>query len=101
MKAMLGTYLYLKRIYSNKKIKYTVGTVHPVQLLEWRHFDSSAKKKIKTTFLDRKIMTTIFWDRKSPLLVEFFATRSTINSTTIAKSKKNYPGLSKINGEEC
>jgi hypothetical protein len=38
------------------------------------------KRKFKVTQSARKIMETVFWDRKGVLLIEFMPTRTTINS---------------------
>jgi hypothetical protein len=46
---------------------------------EWRH-TSPIKKKFKQTISACKIMCTVFWSRKSVLLVEFFPQGSTINA---------------------
>jgi hypothetical protein len=37
-------------------------------------------KKFKTSASDRKIMATLFWDRKGPLLVNFLPQGDTINA---------------------
>jgi hypothetical protein len=44
------------------------------------HTSSSIKKKFKQTISTRKIMCTVFWDRKGVLLVEFLPQVSTINA---------------------
>jgi hypothetical protein len=41
------------------------------QSMEWRHTSSPIKKKLKQTVSTRKIMCTLFWDRKGVLLVGF------------------------------
>lgn len=50
------------------------------QSMEWRHSFSPQKKKFKVTQSARKIMATVFWDRKGVLLIEFMPTGTTINS---------------------
>jgi hypothetical protein len=50
------------------------------QSMEWRHTSSPIKKKFKQTISTSKIMCTVFWDRKSVLLVEFLPRGSTINT---------------------
>ncbi|GFR18102.1 HTH_48 domain-containing protein [Trichonephila clavata] len=41
------------------------------QSMEWRHSSSPKRVKFKQTISARKIMCTVFWDRKGVLLVEF------------------------------
>jgi histone-lysine N-methyltransferase SETMAR len=48
--------------------------------MEWRHTSSPIKKKFKQTISTRKIVCTVFWDRKGVLLVEFLHQGSTINT---------------------
>lgn len=60
----------------------------------WMHSNSPNKpKKLKQTFNNRKVMATVFWDRKVVLLVKFMKLGTTINAavfcqnfTTTAKS---------------
>lgn len=52
------------------------------QSMEWRHSTSPRKIKFKQTMSARKIMCTVFWDRKGVLLVEFLPRGDTINSET-------------------
>jgi len=52
------------------------------QSLEWRHSRSPKKRKFKVTQSARKIMATVFWDRKGVLLIEFMQTGTTINATS-------------------
>jgi len=49
------------------------------QSMEWRHTSSPTKTKFKQTTSTRKIMGTVFWDRKGVLLVDFLPQGSTIN----------------------
>ncbi|GFW19901.1 histone-lysine N-methyltransferase SETMAR [Trichonephila clavipes] len=48
--------------------------------MEWQHTSSPVKVKAKQTLSKRKIMTTVFWDRRGFLLVEFMPRGTTINS---------------------
>jgi histone-lysine N-methyltransferase SETMAR len=51
------------------------------QSLEWLHPRSPSKPtKFKQTLSTRKIMATVFWDRKGVLLVEFMPQDTTINA---------------------
>ena len=50
------------------------------QSMEWRHTSSPMKTKFKQTTSTRKIMCTMFWDRKGVLLVDFLPQGSTINA---------------------
>ncbi|XP_067123351.1 histone-lysine N-methyltransferase SETMAR-like [Centruroides vittatus] len=52
------------------------------QSMEWRHTSSPTKVKAKQTISVRKIMATVFWDRKGILLVDFMPRGTTINSDT-------------------
>ena len=50
------------------------------QSMEWRYTSSPTKTKFKQTTSTRKIMCTVFWDRKGVLLVDFLPQGSTINA---------------------
>jgi len=50
------------------------------QSMEWRHTSSPTKTKFKQTTSTRKVMCTVFWDRKGVLLVDFLTQGSTINA---------------------
>ncbi|GFQ98652.1 HTH_48 domain-containing protein [Trichonephila clavata] len=52
------------------------------QSMEWRHSSSPKRVKFKQTISARKIMCTIFWDRKGVLLVEFLPRNETINAAS-------------------
>ncbi|KAL4134938.1 hypothetical protein QTP88_006618 [Uroleucon formosanum] len=52
------------------------------QSMEWRHSFPPKKNKFKVTQSARKIMATVYWDRKGVLLIEFMPTGTTINSTS-------------------
>lgn len=56
------------------------------QSMEWRHSTSPKKVKFKQTISARKIMCTVFWDRKGVLLVDFLPRNDTINSTTYCET---------------
>jgi len=48
--------------------------------MQWRHPESPKPKKAKTTFSVGKVTTTIFWDSKGALYVDFLTERRTINA---------------------
>ena len=50
------------------------------QSMDWRHTSSPTKTKFKQTTSTRKIMCSVFWDRKGFLLVDFVPQGSTINA---------------------
>jgi len=50
------------------------------QSMEWRHTSLPTNTKFKQTTSTRKIMCTVFWDRKGVLLVDFLLPGSTINT---------------------
>jgi [histone H3]-lysine36 N-dimethyltransferase SETMAR len=50
------------------------------QSREWRHTNSPKPKKFKQLQSARKVMATVFWDRKGLLLIEFMDPGTTINS---------------------
>lgn len=56
------------------------------QSMEWRHSISPRKVKFKQTISARKIMCTVFWDRKGVLLVDFLPRGDKINSTTYCET---------------
>lgn len=50
------------------------------QSREWRHSTSPKPKKFKQTQSAGKVMTTVFWDRKGLLLIDFLPHGKTVNS---------------------
>ena len=50
------------------------------QSMQWRHSSSPKAKKFKQASSVRKIMATVFWDRKGILLIDFLERRLTINA---------------------
>ena len=50
------------------------------QSLQWRHTHSPRTKKFKTSISVKKIMVSVFWDRKGILLVNFMPPGTTINA---------------------
>lgn len=56
------------------------------QSMEWRRSTSPKTVKFKQSMSARKIMCTVFWDRKGVLLVDFLPRGDTINSTTYCET---------------
>lgn len=57
------------------------------QSREWGHTSSPRKpNKCRQTFSNKKVMATVFWDRKGVLLVEFMEKGTTINSTVYCET---------------
>ena len=50
------------------------------QSLQWRPTHSPRTKKFKTSIPVKKIMASVFWDRKGILLVDFMPSGATINA---------------------
>jgi len=50
------------------------------QSMHWRHLSSLKAKKFKQASSVRKIMATVFWDRKGILLIDFLESGLTINA---------------------
>ena len=50
------------------------------QSMEWKHPGSPAKKKFKTQPSAGKVMLTVFWDSKGPILEDYLEKGRTINS---------------------
>jgi hypothetical protein len=46
----------------------------------WKYPSSPTTKKFKTTTSVRKVMATVFWDKKGLLLVDFIHKNETINA---------------------
>ncbi|KAG8190149.1 hypothetical protein JTE90_026716 [Oedothorax gibbosus] len=59
------------------------------QSMEWRHSDSPKQVKFKQTISARKIMCTVFWDRKGVLLVDFLPRNETINAAAYCETLNN------------
>lgn len=50
------------------------------QSMQWRHTHSPSAKKFRTTLSDRKVMASIFWERKGVILVDYMVCGTTINA---------------------
>lgn len=66
-----------------------VNVEQKAQSREWGHTSSPRKPvKCRQTFSTKKLMATVFWDRKDVLLVEFMERGTTINSTVYCETLK-------------
>ena len=59
---------------------FTPNSESKQQSLQWRHTHSPRTKKFKTSISVKKIMASVFWDRKGILLVDFMPPGATINA---------------------
>ncbi|KAJ4429271.1 hypothetical protein ANN_26274 [Periplaneta americana] len=50
------------------------------QSIHWRHSGSLVRTKFKQTLSVRKVMCTVFWDRKGILLIDFLSRGETVNA---------------------
>ena len=48
--------------------------------IEWKHIGSSEKNKSWVPLSAKKVMLTIFWDMKGPIIIDFFEKGATVNS---------------------
>lgn len=58
------------------------------QLMQWRHTHSPSAKKFRTTLSDRKVMASVFWNRKGVILVDFMTRGTTINALAYCETLK-------------
>jgi len=59
------------------------------QSRQWMHTHSPNKpRKFKQSLANRKLMATVFWDRKGMLLIEFMEPGTTITSETYCEILK-------------
>ena len=58
------------------------------QSMQWRHTSSPSAKKFKSVISSRKIMASVFWDRKGILLIEFLPQGETINALRYCETLK-------------
>jgi histone-lysine N-methyltransferase SETMAR len=58
------------------------------QSMEWCHTHSPTNKKFKTSTSTKKIIATVFWDRKGVLLVDFMPHGTTINTAAYCETLK-------------
>uniref|UniRef100_A0A1B6ITX5 Tc1-like transposase DDE domain-containing protein n=1 Tax=Homalodisca liturata TaxID=320908 RepID=A0A1B6ITX5_9HEMI len=66
-----------------------VNTEQKRQSMEWGHTSSPRKPvKCRQTFSTRKLMATVFWDKKGIILVEFMERGTTINAAVYSDTLK-------------
>jgi histone-lysine N-methyltransferase SETMAR len=58
------------------------------QSMQWRHTHSPTANKFKTSPSNRKITATFFWDRKGPLLGNFWPRGDTNNAAAYCETLK-------------
>jgi len=71
------------------------------QSMEWRHTSLPTKMKFKQTTSTRKIMCTVFWDRKGVLLVDFLPQAPQSTQVSFVTRLKNCVMQSKISDMAC
>ncbi|GFV70121.1 hypothetical protein TNCV_597151 [Trichonephila clavipes] len=71
------------------------------QSMEWRNASSPVKVKSKQTLSKRKIMATVFWDRRGVLLVYFMPQGTTLNSGAYCAIQRKLRKHCKTNGAAC
>lgn len=59
------------------------------QSMTWRHSSSPRVRKFRQTISNRKIMATVFWDRKGIIHIEFLPQGTTINADRYCQTLKN------------
>jgi hypothetical protein len=57
--------------------------------------------KFKQSLSARKLMATVFWDRKGVLMVDFMQQETTITREVYCELLKNYVGPLRTKGVEC
>ena len=58
------------------------------QSMEWRHISSPTKVKPKQDLTPRKVMCTVFWDRKGILLIDFLPWGQSVNAHAYCETIK-------------
>jgi hypothetical protein len=72
------------------------------QSKQWMHTHSPNKpEKFKQTSSARKLMATVFWDKKGLLRVEFMQQGTTVMSEMYCETLKKCVGSFKAKGVEC
>lgn len=57
--------------------------------MHWRHSGSPTKTKFKQILSTRKVLCTVFWDRKGILLIKFLARGETVNAERYCATLQN------------
>ncbi|KAJ4439580.1 hypothetical protein ANN_07707 [Periplaneta americana] len=72
---------FLDRIVTGDETWISHFTPEPKQQsMHWRHSGSPVRTKFKQTLSVRKVMCTVFWDRKGILLIDFLPRGETVNA---------------------
>ena len=71
------------------------------QSMQCRHTSSPTKMKFKQTASTRKVMCTMFWDKKGVLLVDFLPQVSQSTQVSVAIQFKNCDARSRISDMAC
>jgi len=69
--------------------------------MEWRKPGEAPPRKAKVTQSAKKIMTTIFWDCRGILLIDFKERNSTVNAAYYASLLNKLRDAIKRRGEQC
>ena len=76
-----------------KRGLHTLSPENKQKSINWRHSGSPWKTKFKQTLSARKVMCTMFWDRRGVLLVDFSTRGETVNaerySQTLQKLRRS------------
>jgi len=67
-------------------VHYTPETKR--QSSQWRHTGSLPAKKFKTSISAKKIMASVFWDRKGIILIDFLPQKKTITGVLYCETLK-------------
>ncbi|GFT19357.1 uncharacterized protein TNCV_2532951 [Trichonephila clavipes] len=59
--------------------------------MHWRHSGSPVRTKFKQTLSIRKVMCTVFWDRKGILLIDFLPRGETVNADRYYEALRKLP----------
>jgi hypothetical protein len=80
--------------------------IHPTpeskqQSTEWCHTHCPMKNKVKISTSAKKIMVTVFWDRKRALKIDFILHRSPLTLRHIVKHWKGLDMQFRTEDERC
>jgi hypothetical protein len=65
------------------------------------HTYSKSPNKFEENLSERKLMATVFWQRKGVLMVEFMQQGTAIMSKVYCETLNNYVGPFRTKGMEC
>jgi len=78
---------FLDKIVTGDKTRFKFVNVDTKE--QWMHTHSPNKpRKFKQSLANRKLMATMFWDKKGVLLIEFMESGTTITSETYCETLK-------------